>query len=92
MTRTAHKTDLRTRTKTMRFHSFVFTGESPRKGTRGVPAELDEAIPLKTIKYNEQHDEENTDDRTYSYYAYDHAGGSCGSREQSKLACFAETE
>ena len=58
LNRTAHKTDLRTRTKTMRFHPFVSTGNAPRKGTRGVPAELDEAIPLKTIKYNEQRDAE----------------------------------
>lgn len=27
LNRTAHKTDLRTRTKTMRFHPFVFTGK-----------------------------------------------------------------
>ncbi len=92
MTRTAHKTDLRTRTKTMQFYPFVFIGKDPCKGWRGVLAEFDEAIPLKTFKYNEQHDEKNTDARHHSYYAYDHAGGSCGSRAQSELACFAETE
>ena len=74
LNRTAHKTDLRTRTKTMLFHPFVFTSNAPRKGTRGVPAEFDEAIPLNKIKYNEQHDEKNTDDHSYSYYAYDHTG------------------
>ena len=37
------------RTKKVRFYPFVFTGKDPRKGRR---------IPLKTIKYNEQRDEE----------------------------------
>ena len=31
------------------------------------------------------------DDRYYSYYAYDHSGGSCGSREQSQ-ACLSYAE
>ena len=33
----------------MRYYSFVFTGDAPRKGKR---------IPLNIIKYNEQRDEE----------------------------------
>ncbi len=31
------------------------------------------------------------DDRYYSYYAYDHSGGSCASREQSQ-ACLSYAE
>ena len=40
---------MRTRTKTMLFYPFVFTGNAPRKGKR---------IPLNEINYNEQRDEE----------------------------------
>ena len=45
----AHKTILKTRTKTVFLCPFVFTGNDPRKGWR---------IPLNEIKYNEQRDEE----------------------------------
>lgn len=44
----AHKIKGINRTKTMRFYSFVFTGNDPRKGWR---------IPLNEIKYNEQRDD-----------------------------------
>ena len=49
MNRPSHKTEGVNRTKTMRFHPFVSTGNDPRKGWR---------IPLNEIKYNEQRDEE----------------------------------
>ena len=49
MNQPAHKTEGVNRTKTVRFHPFVFTGNDPRKGWR---------IPLNRIKYNEQRDEE----------------------------------
>lgn len=45
----AQKTEVVNRTETMRFYTFVFTGNDPRKGRR---------IPLNRIKYNEQRDEE----------------------------------
>ena len=89
MTISAHKTEGVNRIQTMRFYPFVFTGNAPRKGTRGVPAELDEAIPLNKIKYNEQRDKETgfghigpLGGRYQNYYKYDplhrltRAGGS----------------
>ena len=44
-----HRNDGVNRTQNMRLHSYVFTGNDPRKGWR---------IPLNEIKYNEQRDEE----------------------------------
>lgn len=55
----------------MRFHPFVFTRNAPRKGTRAVPAKLDEAMPLKTIKYSEQRDEETGYGYFGARYAFD---------------------
>lgn len=49
MKQPAHKTDGVNCTKTIRFYSFVFTGNAPHKGKR---------IPLNKINYNEQRDEE----------------------------------
>jgi len=64
MSKQTHKTEGENRTQNVWFHPFVFTSNAPRKGTRGVPAELDEAIPLNKIKYNEHRDEETG----YSYF------------------------
>lgn len=47
MKQPVHKTEGVNRTKTVRFHPFVFTSNAPRKGKR---------IPLNEIKYNEQRD------------------------------------
>ena len=49
MEQLVYKTEGVNRTKTVRFHPYVFTGKAPRKGKR---------IPLNTIKNNEQRDEE----------------------------------
>ena len=85
MSKQTHKTEGENRTQNVWFHPFVFTSNAPRKGTCGVPADLDEAIPLKTIKYNEQRDEETIGPlggRYENYYKYDplhrltRAGGS----------------
>ena len=49
MDKTTHKTEGANRTRIVRFHPHVFTGNAPRKGKR---------IPLNKIKNNEQRDEE----------------------------------
>ena len=61
MQQQGHKTEGVNCTQTMRFHPFVFTGNAPRKGWQ---------IPLKTIKYNEQRDEETG----YSYFGARYMG------------------
>ena len=63
MTRTAHRKPPPDHAVSWLFLR-SFTGKDSRKGWRGVPAELDEAIPLNKIKYNEQRDEEPG----YSYF------------------------
>ena len=93
MNQPAHKTEGENRTKTVRFYPFVSTGNgASSRGTRrtdNARGQLETGRFLFWTKDSRMH--AAIDEKFYSYYTYDHSGGSCGSREQSQ-ACLSYAE
>ena len=93
MNQPAHKTEGENRTKTVRFYPFVSTGNgASSRGTRrtdNARGQLETGRFLFWTKDSRMH--AAIDEKFYSYYIYDHSGGSCGSREQSQ-ACLSYAE
>ena len=107
MNQPAHKTKGENRIQTMRFYPFVFLPERMRTACDRSGANGNGASSRGTRRADNARGQFETgrflfwtedsrmhaavDDKHYSYYAYDHSGGSCASREQSQ-ACLSYAE